>query len=178
VHLTIEGYRLVALEIIKTMEKEGIVRPSWDSTVIERASQDILSRIDTRAHSLALMNLCKTLGWAGKREEAYRAGAQAAKLGPDIAKVRYEAGLAAQLSSRTEEAIAHYRRALELDPILADAHCTLAVLLEARGQLPEAVAHYRLALQYGKAKDAERDQANLAGALGKLERQKADPGAR
>jgi len=178
VHLTIEGYRLLALEIIKTMEQEGIARPSWDSTVIERVTREVESRIDTRAHSLALMNLCKTLGWAGKREEAYRAGAQAAKLGPDIAKVRYEAGLAAQLSSRTEEAIAHYRRALELDPILADAHCTLAVLLEARGQLPEAVAHYRLALQYGKAKDAERDQANLAGALGKLERQKADPGAR
>jgi tetratricopeptide (TPR) repeat protein len=178
VHLTIKGYRLVALEIIKTMEKAGIVRPSWDSAVIERVTREVESRIDTRAHSLALMNLCKTLGWAGKREEAYRAGAQAAKLGPDIAKVRYEAGLAAQLSNRTEEAIAHYRRAVELEPTLADAHCALGVLLEERAQLPEAVAHYRFALQHGKAKDVERDRANLAGALQKLEQQKASPGAR
>jgi len=178
VHLTIEGYRLVALELIKTMEKEGIVRPSGDSTVIDRVTRELESRIDTRAHSLALMNLCKTLGWAGKREEAYRAGAQAAKLGPDIAKVRYEAGLAAQLSNRTEEAIAHYRRAVELEPTLADAHCALGVLLEERAQLPEAVAHYRLALQHGKAKDAERDRANLAGARRKLEQPEANPGAR
>jgi len=139
---------------------------------------EVVGRIDTRAHSLALMNLCKTLGWAGKREEAYRAGAQAARLGPDIAKVRYEAGLAAQLSNRAEEAIAHYRRALELEPALADAQCALGFLLEERGELPEAVTHYRLALQYGKAKDLERDRANLAGALRKLQRAKAEPGAR
>jgi tetratricopeptide (TPR) repeat protein len=176
VHLTIEGYRLLALEIIKTMEKEGIVHPSWDSAAIERVTQNVLGRIDTRAHSLALMNLCKTLGWAGKREEAYRAGAQAAKLGPDIAKVRYEAGLAAQLSNRPEEAIGHYRRALEREPTLGDAHCGLAVLLEERGQLAEAITHYRLAQQHGKPRDAERDRTNLLGALRKLEQQKAGPG--
>jgi tetratricopeptide (TPR) repeat protein len=178
VHLTIEGYRLLALEIIKTMEKDGMVRPSWDSAVIERVIQEVESRLDRRAHALALMNLCKTLGWAGKREEAYRTGAQAAKLAPDLAKLRYEAGLAAQLSGRTDEAFAHYRRALELESTLADAHCSLGVLLEERGQLAEAVAHFRLALQYGKPKNAERDRANLAGALQKLEQRKAGSGAR
>ncbi|MEO8428339.1 MAG: tetratricopeptide repeat protein [Verrucomicrobiota bacterium] len=168
VHPTIEGYRLLALEILKEMEAEKIVHPSWEPGNIQRVTQSVIGRIDSKAHSLALMNLCKVLGWAGKREEAYRTGAQAAKLGPDIATVRYEAGLAAQLFNRTDEAIEHYRRAVTLNPTHAEAHCALAVVLEDRTQLMEAIAHYRLAVQYGSPKNAERDKANLSNALAKL----------
>jgi tetratricopeptide (TPR) repeat protein len=168
VHPTIEGYRLLALEILKRMETEGIVHPSWDQATIQRVTQDVTGRINSKSHSLALMNLCKVLGWAGKREEAYRTGSQAAKLGPDIAAVQYEAGLAAQLFNRIDEAIEHYRRAVALNPTHAEAHCALGVALEDRGQLRDAIDHYRLAVQYGSAKNAERDKANLANALQKL----------
>jgi protein O-GlcNAc transferase len=89
-------------------------------------------------------------------------GSQAAKLGPDIAAVQYEAGLAAQLFNRFDEAIEHYRRAVALNPTHAEAHCALGVVLEDRGQLPEALAHYRLAVQYGSTKNAQRDTANLS----------------
>jgi tetratricopeptide (TPR) repeat protein len=122
------------------------------------------------------MNLCKTLGWAGKRDEAYRAGMQATKLAPDIAAVHYEAGLAAQLYNRTNEAITQYTRALELNPELADAHCNLGGLLEERGQLSEAIAHYRLAVEHDQPNTVERDRRNLASALEKL-RGLAVPGA-
>ena len=168
VHPTIEGYRLLALEILKRMETEGIVHPSWDQANIQRVTQNVTSRIDSKAHSLALMNLCKVLGWAGKREEAYRTGSQAAKLGPDIAMVQYEAGLAAQLFNRFDEAVEHYRRAVALNPTHAEAHCALGVVLEDRGQVQDAIEHYRLAVQYGSAKNAGRDQANLSNALQKL----------
>lgn len=171
VHLTVDGYRLLALEILKAMEKEGWVRPNWDPTIITRVTQEVTRRIDRKAHSLALMNLCKTLGWAGKREEAYRAGSRAVELDPNLAEVQYQAGLAAQLSGRIEEAVVNYRKAVELKPDHADAHCALGVVLEDRGQLQEAIRHYTLALQYGKPKDAERDRKNLATATAKLRQQ-------
>jgi tetratricopeptide (TPR) repeat protein len=169
VHPTVEGYRLLALEILKTMDKEGIVRADWDPAIIQRTTDRVLARIDSRSHSLALMNLCKTLGWAGKREEAYRAGARAVELGGNIPEVRYEAGLAAELSGRTNEAIGHFRRAVALKPTLGEAHCALGVLLEDGGRFPEAVAEYRLALEYGLPRNAERDQSNLSRARQKLQ---------
>jgi len=168
VHPTVEANRLLALEILKAMEKEGMVKPDWDPAVIQRVTQEVMGRIDYRVNSLALMNLCKTLGWAGKREEAYRAGIQASKLAPDIGAVRYEAGLAAQMFGRTNEALEQYSRAIELDPALGDAHCNLGVLLEERGDLVDAVTQYRLAIQYSKPGSAERDRRNLASALEKL----------
>ncbi len=149
------------------MEKEGDVHPNWDAAIIQRVTKEVMTRIDYRANSLALMNLCKTLGWAGKREEAYRTGMQAVKLAPDNAAIRFEAALASQLYGRTNEAIAQYTRATELDATLGDAHCGLGVLLEDRGELAEAIAQYRLAVQYGKPANAERDRRNLAQAIEK-----------
>jgi tetratricopeptide (TPR) repeat protein len=162
VHPTVDGYRLLALEILKTLQQERIVSADIDQAVLERTTQTVLSRIDARTQSLALMNLCKTLGWAGKREEAYRAGMQAAELGPAIAEVQYQTGLAAQLSGRTNEALAHYRQAIQLQPTHGDAHCALGVVLEDTGHGKEALDEYRLALRYGKPKDKSRNEQNVA----------------
>lgn len=169
VHPTIEGYRLLALEILRTMEKERLVQPQWDAAAIDRVTDAVNSRIDSRAQALALMNLCKTLGWAGKREEAYRASVRAVETGPNIAAVRSEAGLAALLSGRTNEAVVHYRRAIELDPRLADAQGALGVILEEQGQTVEAITHYQLALRHSTPKSMARNQRNLTNALQKLQ---------
>jgi tetratricopeptide (TPR) repeat protein len=134
VHPTVESNRLLALEILKTLERSGLVRPSWNPALME----------------------------------AYRAAVQAVELSPDLAEVRYEAGLAAQWLNRVDEAFTHYRRALELQPTFANAHAGLGVILEDRGQVEEAIAHYRLALQYDRPEDRPRDQDSLARALGKL----------
>lgn len=45
-----------------------------------REIREILTRVATERQVPPLMNLCKTLGWAGKLEEAYRAGGRAAEL--------------------------------------------------------------------------------------------------
>ena len=165
VHPTVEAHRLLALEILKTMEGQDWVHPDWDPARVQEVTQKVLGRINTRTHSLALMNLCKTLGWAGKREEAYRAGLRAVDLSPEIPEIQYEAGLAANLFGRPDEAIAHLRRAVELNPKLADAQCAVGVLLETHGDLTEAISHLRLAIQHGKSKNKARDQGNLAKAL-------------
>ncbi len=168
VHTNIEGYRLLALEILKLMEREGLVRPNWDQAAIDRVTAEVSDRMDARVHGLALMNICKTLGWAGKREEAYRAGKQAAEFNPDQADVQYEAGLASFLSGRTDEAVEHYQRAVAIKATHALAHCNLGGILLDRGQLEESITHYRLAVQHGRPKDAARDQQNLTDALRKL----------
>lgn len=162
VHLTVEGYRMLALELLKSLESEGVVQPNWDPARMQQTTEAVLSRIDPKAHAYALMNLCKTIGWAGKREEAYRAGIRAVELTPDDPEIRYQAGLAAQLSGRTNEAFGHYRQAVRLRPAFGEAHCALGVLLEDTGQLAEALVEYRLAAQHGKPRDKERDARNLA----------------
>ncbi|MFO1501576.1 MAG: tetratricopeptide repeat protein [Verrucomicrobiota bacterium] len=162
VHLTVEGYRLLALELLKQMERNGLVHPNWDSALLDRTTSSVLSRIDSKVNGVALMNLCKTLGWAGKREEAYRAGLRAVELAGDIADVQYQAGLAAQLSSRTNEAQAFYRRAIALQPAFGEAHCALGVVLEDTGQWPQALDQFQLAAHYGKPNTVQRDQQNLA----------------
>ncbi len=149
------------------METEGDVKPDWDPAIVERVTSQVMSRIDYRVNGLALMNLCKTLGWAGKREEAYRSGMQAIKVAPDIAAIRFEAGLAAQLVGRTNEAVEQYTRAIELDPTLGDAHCNLGGLLQEQGNLPAAIAQYQLAIRHSKPATVQRDQRNLAEALAK-----------
>lgn len=170
VHTGIEGYRLLALEILRAMEREGIVKPNWDASVIDAVTKEVSGKLDAKVHAFALMNLCKTLGWAGKREEAYRAGVQAAKMNPNHPEVLYEAGLAAFLLGKNDEAIGYYRRALEQNPAHGLAHCNLGGLLKEQGKLEEAVAHYRLAVQHGAPKDAARDQQNLQDALQALAR--------
>ncbi len=162
VHPTIEGYRLLGVEILKTMETAGLVRPDWSPGVMDATTQRVLAGVDPKEQSLGLMNLGKTLGWAGRREEAYRATARAAELSPDLAEVRYEAGLAAQWLNRTNEAAAHYARALELQSNHANAHAGYGVILEDQGRIEEAIRHFQLALQYGRPEDRERDQGNLA----------------
>ncbi len=168
VHPTIDGYRLLALELLKAMEQEHLVTPNWDPSLIQKTTQAVLGRIDLRAHSLALMNLCKTLGWAGKREEAYRAGVRATEIGGGIAEVQYQTGLAAQLSGRTNEALGFYQAAVGLQPDLAEAHCALGVVLEDTGRLTDALREYQLARKFSKPKNIQRDEANVSRVGAKL----------
>jgi len=167
VHPTIDAHRLLALEILGGMHQNGWLEAVPDAAAVLRVKEKVSQGIDTQAHALALMRLCKVLGWAGKREEAYRAGMQAVRLAPDHASIRYEAGLACRLMGRNEQAVEHYRQAVALRPDYANAHCSLGNALEDLGQLEEAIVHFRLALQFGKPQNAERDQRNLRRALQK-----------
>lgn len=168
VHPTIEAHRLLALEILNVMGREGIANPDMDDATLLQVSSDVMSQIDPAAHGRALMNLSKVLGWAGKLREAYRLAVKAAELNPDSAAVQYQAGVTAQLVGKLEESIDHYRKVIEVEPTAALAHGNLGVSLEARGDLEGAVRHYELSLKYGETKDAERNQRNLARAQEKL----------
>jgi hypothetical protein len=161
VHPTIEAHRMLAMELLRVMWGQGLVGGVPNPVVVRRVNERVMRGVDQREHALALARLCKVMGWAGKREEAYRVGVQAVQLEPDSATIRYEAGLACHLTGRVEEALEHYRRAVALDPTHAGAHCNLGNLYEAQGELKEALEQYRLAVQHGDEGDVERDRGNL-----------------
>ncbi len=79
VHPTIEGNKLLAVELIKTMEEMGILQPAsdWQTRAIGVAETNINARVDDVTHGLALANLARVLLWAGKYEEAARLARQA-----------------------------------------------------------------------------------------------------
>ena len=114
------------------------------------------------------MNLCKTLGWAGKREEAFIAGRKAVELAPENLRVRLEAGRAALLARQPAEAVQHLQKVVSLESSNVEAHNGLGLAFERMEKWPEAVEHYRLALQFGSAATRVRDNYNLTNAQHKL----------
>lgn len=169
VHPTIDAHRTLALQLLQSMHETGWSSAVPTPPVVQQVTEKISREINRDDHAMALARLCKVLGWAGKREEAYRAGKQAVELNPNNATIRYEAGLASHLSGHTTEAIAHYQQAVSLHPQHANAHCNLGNLLEAQGNLEAAVQHFEQALQYGDPRDAKRNQDNLQRATSKLD---------
>ncbi len=170
VHPTIDANRRLALAILEELADRGEVTPSqgWGDEAIRTVTERVNGGLDSNAHAVALSNLSKVIGWAGKLEESYRLAQQAVVLDPDDARVRYHAGLTADLLNRHDEAMAHYRRAIEIQPDADLPHGNLAVGLEREGRLPEAVEHYRIAFHNSSADELEHHRENLAAALMKL----------
>ena len=165
VHPTIEGHRTLALEILQELARNGVVKPTpqWDKAAIEQVTKTVENRLDRRSHGIALRNLAKVLGWAGKHQEARRLAIEAIKLAPDDAEAYFTAALAFEKVDEVDQAIACYSRATQLDPRYARAHNNLGSLLEQCGETDLAIAAYQRAI----ASDSEDQKAhfNLAKSL-------------
>ncbi len=170
VHPTVEGNRQLALALFETLQSQGFVKPdsSWDEAAVRRVKEDVENRLDPVVHGVALSNLSRVLGWAGKLEEAYKLAAKAAGMAPNVAEVHHQAGICAHLTGHLDEAVLYYRRAIELDPKTATAHSNLAVILDEAGDDRQAAIHYRRAIALLSDKNAAyRD--SLRQALAKLD---------
>jgi tetratricopeptide (TPR) repeat protein len=168
VHPTIEVHRRLAVAVLETMADGGLLRlsPGWGEKAVAEVARRVEDGIDPQAHALALTNLSKVIGWAGKLQESYRLAAQAVELFPDDSLIQYQAGLTAHLVGRKEEAVARYRRAVELQPDADEPHGNLGVLLEESGRIDEAIHHFRLAIRFARTPEtATRNSRNLARAL-------------
>ncbi len=170
VHPTIEGHRLLALEILETLAGEDLLRPAsgWGEAAIEEVTARVEAGLDPAAQGLALSNLSRVLGWAGKLEEARKLALQAVELAPELADAHHQAALTAHLTERLDEAIFHYRKTIELAPSTATAHGNLAVILDEAGRDREAAVHYRKAIALLSDKNAAYRES-LRQALGALE---------
>jgi len=149
VHPTISAHRLLALAIIDTLAEHSLLElsPDWHDAAVERVSEKVEARIDDEARGVALRNLAKVLGWAGKFEDSRRLALQALERLGDDAESCFHVGVSAHLLGDAGQALAYLRRAVAIDPGYGRAHFWLGEALAARGQRGDAAAHYRQAAE-------------------------------
>lgn len=149
VHPTIEMHRVLALKLIKELERQQVVQTgsTWTAESIATVTADIEGRIDRRAHGDALSKLSQVLGWAGKYDESRRLAERAAELIPEDPMVHYRLGCCAEVEEEFDDAVQHYLRAVELEPRCAEAHTRLGVLYQLQNQLEPAEYHSRTAVE-------------------------------
>ena len=168
VHPTIEENRQLALALVGELTAQGVVHPSetWGEKAIEEIKQQVEGSLDERAHAIALRNLAKVLGWAGKWEEAGKLAERAAQMAPDDAESYLNEGLTAASMGDLEKAIPLYQKALELDPYLHRAYYSLGNALHQKGRDEDAVESYERALLI--APDHAEIHNDLGAALSEL----------
>ena len=147
VHPTIEGNRLLALAILAAMRDRCWLNPAatWDEAAVTRVTQAKTAALDKRAHGLALRNLARVLGWAGKLEEAARLAERALALAPNEPLVTYQAGHVRMLRSEWDAALPLLRHAALRSPEYPEPHLDLGRVLSELGRLEEAVQSFRTA---------------------------------
>jgi tetratricopeptide (TPR) repeat protein len=93
VHPTIEGNKILAVELIKAMTEQGLVRPvdDWGEEKIARVAAIVEGGIDEKLHSQALATLARVLLWAGKSEDAVRLAGQALEIAGDYRQTAVDA---------------------------------------------------------------------------------------
>ena len=154
VHLTIDGYRMVACSIIETLAEENLlrVRP-LNKAAIARAKQEIQSRIDPTAHAVAERNLAKVLNWAGKHNEAGRLAVKSLKRLPDDPESLVIAAAYRRSQGQLDGAIESLYRAIEQMPQYANARQLLGAMLVDAHRWDEAHEQF-LALTELQPRDA------------------------
>jgi tetratricopeptide (TPR) repeat protein len=147
VHPTVEGHRLLALELIHVMEPQALLsgKNALNEDSIQQVKERVLAGIDDQAQGIALRNLGNVLNWAGKKEEAYAAATKALALAPGDAYTHYLLGDLAGHLGETAEAEQHFRELTRFDldpkdaPYFPDAHYQLAQIAGARGETAESL---------------------------------------
>ena len=91
VHPTIEGHKILALEILDEVIKIGMVRSPRPMTVggIQLIEETKMSQVDREAHAEALMNLAMLANWGGKFREGITLAQRAMDLDPEFVDAYY-----------------------------------------------------------------------------------------
>ena len=149
VHPTIATNRLLAGAILDGMVacKLAVPQGSWGPAAIDQITDHVERNLDHRQHGIALRNLSKVLGWAGKLEEAGELAMQAVELAPDDPETQFQAGIVCEERNELARAERHYRRAFELDPAFSAVHINLGVVLGKQGKYAEARAEFEAGLK-------------------------------
>lgn len=149
VHLTVEGYRLMALSILRELTAQKLIPSpvSASDELVARVTAAVEGRQNRRDQGLALRNLAKTLSWAGKSDEAARLAGQAMELMGADAECFFVQGVAAAERAQWAVAAEYYQQASALDTNYTKARHNLAVAWGRLGRNAEAVALYREIIQ-------------------------------
>ena len=163
VHLTEEGYELLAEELLVKMQAEawvGGAKPTGAqrAAVVER----VRARMDETAYGVSFRNLARVLSWAGKDEEAGPAAERAIELmGPD-AEAYELLGRAREAAGALDSAEAAYRSSVAADPERANGYARLGALLLARSKAPAASVYLAEAARLGAERAEVYNNLGLA----------------
>ena len=149
VHLDVDGYRLLALTLLATLQQAGLVAtpPDGNAAAAARVEPIVRGRLDRAAEGQKLRNLAKTLGWAGKYDEAARLAQQTlAVLGDGDSESHFLLGSFAAQAGRWDEAVEQYLAAVAIDPGYLEAHLNLADAAIKAGRPELAQEHLRAVL--------------------------------
>ncbi len=93
VHPTIEGHKLLAVALLESLAKRGIValKEQTLAQALRGAEQVIDARVDHVVHGQALANLARVIYWAGKLEDADRLARKAIETAGDDRQVFVDA---------------------------------------------------------------------------------------
>ncbi|MDG2382110.1 MAG: tetratricopeptide repeat protein [Pirellulaceae bacterium] len=143
VHPTIEGNRLLALQLVDCLQAKQVLQEPADwSNVVGQVTAQVESQVDSQMQGRALRNLAKVLGWAGKKEEADQLALKASQLIGGDAETAYLAGNAWLTKGEVNKAIRKFREAIRIDSKHVHAHNSLATALLQMGKIDDAETAY------------------------------------
>ena len=165
VHPTIRMHRLLALALVDALTGRGIVRPapSWGEAAIERVTQRVEGRVGREAMGVALRNLSKVMGWAGKFAESRSLALDALEFLGDDAESLFQVGAYSHVLGDADQALAYLRKAVEVKAHYGPAHFWLGEALARQGDLDQAIRHYTRAVDL--MPDDAKARTRLAEAL-------------
>ena len=141
VHLRVDGYQRLAVELIEVMRADGIVtaQAAWQENELPAIAAKMAAKMDPQANGRALRNLARVFTWAGRMDEAERVGTEAMGLLGDDAEFAFLRGRWALARGQIEDAIVHYRTGVERAPEYLPLRLQLASALINHGNYGEAV---------------------------------------
>ena len=144
VHPTIEGHRLLALDLLALFAERGWIdrSPDFGPAVVARVSERVEASVSKEDHARALANLALVLSWAGKGEDSRRLAERALETGVEDPTIFLMAGRHAALEGRNDEARRYYRRAVAANPNNAIARSQAGFFLAGIGEREAAAAQF------------------------------------
>lgn len=151
VHPTIEVNRKLALWIIDALQRSKIVQgmdlqEAPMQPALAAVTERVMSRIDQRAHGVALRNLAKVLHWSGKFVEAAPRASDALELLVDDPESRYVLADCLHHTGDDLGALAQYELLFSGPNDWGKAYLPYADLLVERGEFARAKPYLILAL--------------------------------
>lgn len=149
VHPTIEGNKILALELLKEVIDSGMIqspKPMTEAS-LQAISTSKISQLDQNEHSDALSNLSMLANWGGKFREGKILAQRAIDLNPRSVYSYFMAGSSIMnIGEDIEQAIDYFNQALSLSPGDAGVYEALGKAYALLGRNNEAKESYQFAI--------------------------------
>ena len=167
VHPTIEGNKILALELLNKIIKLGMIHSPKPMTAqsLKMISSAKMAELNLIDHSNALSNLAMLANWGGKYREGRTLALRAISLNPDDPEAYYQAGLGTMgIGEDIEEALVYLHKSIALDNEAYYVYATIGESYAKLGRYAEARENFQHAIEKGD----EWAQSSAHYGLGKM----------